>query len=198
MLNAQTLNSRPLNAGALSKFFDWEKVAPVQRQSVYLFEVSGVRIPISSFQATMRNEGQSYLQAIVPAGTQFADVLAGMYGATMEILKGYRYPDDSLSPLEAIATAPLELIRGDEGPSSDSLSLSGYGQLTASTPLLRQLRNVRYRSVNDGVRRVRCDIDLFLRPGHTATDSDGFEFSVATIQYYVGTRSDFMEVIEDG
>lgn len=180
------------------EFRDWEKFAPIERRNIYLFTVGDLQLPISSFQATMRVEGQSYLQVIVPAGFQYSSVLASSYGLSMMVRKGFLYTDGSLSPLELIATAPLEIVRGDWGPTSDSLTLSGYGALEPAAFLTRDLRNVRYRSLSGGSRRVRCDIDLFLRPGHTAIDSDGTELSVSVIQYFVGARSDFMEVIDNG
>lgn len=196
MLNGSPLNGHALNASA-DVFVDWSIYAPIERITVYLLDVDGVRIPMSSFQATMRgSDGKSYLQAVIPNGVEYLNELPS--GAIMRILMGFKYPDNSYSPLEEIAQAPLEILRYDEGARSNSVTISGYSALPAATGIERQLTGISYRSVNQGKRRVRCNIDLFLRPGHTAIDGDGEAFSVANIQYFVNDKSEYMEVLQGG
>lgn len=200
-LNASTLNGAMLNGRAgssLRAVVDWSLLAPIERQTIYVLAVGDERIPISSAQATMRSDGQSYLQAVVPNAGDWIDTLAAVKGSMMRLRKGFRYADGSLSPLEAIAEAPFEQLRGDEGANSYSATLSGYGAYKLTTMSTRQLAGVQYRSMNDGVRRVRAEIDLFLRPGHQAIDADGVQFAVGTIQYFINTARDFMEVLQDG
>lgn len=201
LLNGSALNATGLNGSAASSGegdYDWEALAPTERQVVYQATVGEVAVPVSSFQSTMRLTGQSFVQMVVPDGDAYIDALAPAAGATMTVAKGYRYADDSLSPLEPIAQAPFQQLRSDDGANGMTLTLSGYGLFESAGLRVRPLRGVTYRSVNQGNRRVRCEIDLFLRPGDTAVDSDGAQFSVATIQYFVGAASDFMEVMQDG
>lgn len=195
MLNGWALNSKALNSAG-AEFVDWSVFAPVERVTVYLLDIGGVKIPMSSFQATMKTDGKSFLQAVIPNGVDYLNQLHT--NALMRVLMGFKYPDGTYSPLEEIARSPLEILRYDEGASSNSVTVSGYAALSASTGVTRQLTGVSYRSVNQGRRRVRCSIDLFLRPGHMAMDSDGQVFSVGIIQYFVNAKSEYMEVMQDG
>lgn len=193
--NAQTLNGPAGSAGVV----DWEALAPVERQRVYVFDVGSLRLPISSAQATMRLTGQSFLQAVVPAGDQYIEALTTLKGQPMALRSGYRFADGSLSPLEVIATAPFDMVRPDEGTRGVTLTLTGYGNLPAVPVNTRTLQEVRYRSTDaSGKRRVRAGIDLFLKPGHTAVDSDGISFTVGVIQYFINASSESMEVLQDG
>jgi hypothetical protein len=202
MLNSSTLNSKPLNGPSTSGFpevNDWSLMAPVERQAIYVLEIGELRLPISSAQASMRRVGQSFLQVVVPSAREYVDALQTLLAETMTLRSGYRYADGSESPLEDIAEAPFEQLRRDEGPFRDTLTLSGYGERSTTTIAERELRRVQTRSGGtDGRRRVRCEIDLFLRPGHTAIDADGVSFTVGVIQYFIGTQSEAMEVIQDG
>lgn len=169
---------------------------PLARVEVYLLLIDGQQVPKASFQATMRAEGKSFVQAVLPA----ADHLPPLeYGALMEVRLGYYYPDaDEYSGLETIAQAPLEIVRSDEGASRFTVTVSGYGPLPNYAPGQRQLHGVRTRSVSQGKRRIRCDVDLLLRPKHYAIDEDGTSFRVETIQYFVNSASAAMEVTERG
>ncbi|MGM0703892.1 MAG: hypothetical protein ACQEUG_16040 [Pseudomonadota bacterium] len=199
-IGSAALNTRPINGAGWRLVYVPGEVehapAEFELRTVYLLEIGEYRVPMSSFQATMRREGQSFLQAVIPNGSEHLAALADE--APMQVLMGLRAPDDTLTDLEAIASAPLQIIRHDEGGNSDTLTVSGYGPLPPQGSNARRLRGISYRSVNQGVRRVRCQIDLLLRPGQVAIDSDGSSFMVATIQYFVGARSEFMEVLEDG
>lgn len=199
MINTGPLNAIPLNSPPGNPFVDWEAFAPVERQAIYVLDVAQLRLPMTSAQATMRRTGQSFLQAVVPNAGAYAGDLASLTGEPMILRTGYRYADGSLSPLEDIAQVPLQFAPRATGPVNDTLTLSGYGERTAGAGLSRPLRQIQTRTTGqDGRRRVRCGIDLFLRPGHTAIDSDGGEFTVGVIQYFINATSQAMEVIEDG
>jgi hypothetical protein len=201
MLNSWTLNSQSLNSIGSSKdpFIDWTLFAPAERQAVYMLDVGELRLPITSAQATMRRTGQSFLQAVVPNAGAYAGELAALTNNPMILSSGYRYEDGSLSPLEPIAQAPFQLSSRATGPVNDTLTLSGYAQRPAGSGLSRPLREIQTRTTGqDGRRRVRCGLDLFLRPGHLALDSDGTGFTVGVIQYFINATSEAMEVIEDG
>lgn len=202
LFNGPILNGATFNGSSstgLPDVEDWTLSAPLERQSVYFLDIGNLRVPFSVAQATMRKTGQSFLQVTVPGGGQYVDELTALANEPMILRSGYKYADGSLSPLEPIAEVPFEQLRRDEGSSSDTLTLSGYGERPTLTSTTRVLANVRYRSTDAlGKRRTRCDIDLFLRPGHGAEDSDGIVFPVGIIQYFIGTRSENMEVIQDG
>lgn len=199
MLNSWSPNSQPLNGSSSTAIQDWSLDAPIERIAIYVLDIGVLRVPIRSAQSTMRLSGQSFLQVVVPNGGEYIEALTPLVGEMMRLKTGYRYADGSLSPLEQIAQAPFEDLRSDEGTLSHSLTLSGYGVRDQTGSAVRVLPKPRYRSVaTDGRRRVRCDIDLFLRPGHTAIDSDGLSFAVGVIQYFINADNEFMEVIQDG
>lgn len=199
MPNNWSPNEQTLNGSSEGAAFDWEVSSPIERQKLFLLDIGNLRLPISSAQATMRLTGQSYLQAIVPAGDQYVDELATLVDEQMLLKSGYMYADGTLSPLEVIANAPFEQLSRSEGSASDKLTLEGYGVMEAASDNTRSLNEVRNRSTSaTGRRRVRCSIDLFLRPGHTAIDGDGVSFTVGIIQYFINSSSDAMEVIQDG
>lgn len=199
MLNTWTLNSRPLNGAGTVTVEDWTLVAPLERQTVYVLDIGELRLPISSAQATMRLSGQSFLQAVVPNADQYADALSSLVGETMILRGGYRYADGSFSPQEVLSACPLQTSSRATGPVNDTITLSGYAfKPTLTTTPGRALREVQARTIaQDGKRRVRCSIDLFLRPGHTAIDTDGTAFVVGTIQYFINATSEVMEVLQD-
>lgn len=201
VLNASPLGSWTLNGRggvivtecveAAGPLFD-----PLARTEVYLLLIGGVQVPMATFQATMRAEGKSFVQAVLPAGGQLPPL---SYGALLEVQLGYYYPDaGEYSGLETIAQAPLEIVRSDEGASRFTVTVSGYGDKPRYRPRQRQLNGVQTRSINQGIRRVRCEIDLLLRPDHYAIDEDGASFRVETIQYFVNSASAAMEVTERG
>lgn len=175
---------------------DWEASAPTERQTIYVLDVGSVRVPISSAQATMRLSGQSFLQAVIPNAGAYATELAAMVGETMLLRSGYLYADGALSSLEIIAAAPFQLSSQATGPVNDTLTISGYGHRITTTSATRALRGIQTSTIGqDGKRRVRCALDLFLRPGHTALDNDGTALTVNIIQYFINATSDGMEVI---
>lgn len=207
-LPGSVLNSSPLGSWALNgsggtivigcddgpqgALFD-----PLERVEVYLLLIGDLRVPMSSFQATMRRAGKSFLQAIVPAGDTVLPALE--YASLMQVQLGYYYPSvDEFDELETIALAPLEQIRSDQGATRYTLTLSGYGDFPTADPRERTLQGIQTRSVSQGVRRVRCNVDLLLRPGNYALDGDGSSFQVDQIQYFVNATSAAMEVIEVG
>ena len=197
MLNSFTLNSKPIN-GTGYTFEDWTLHLPIERQTVYLLFIgnSEIPVPISSLQSTLRDDGQSFLQVVVPAADQYADLLE--YGALLTVKMGFRLADGSLTELSTIPQVPLQVIRTDESAYSHTATLSGYAPLHERNRVQRNLSKVQTRSINQGKRRVRCEIDLFLRPGSFVLDTDGYLFKVGVIQHFVNVDNEAMEVIEHG
>ncbi|WP_136247925.1 hypothetical protein [Halomonas borealis] len=199
-LGRAALNTRSLNGTRVQRVYVPGKaeiiVPQFELRSVYLLEIEGIRIPMSSFQATVREEGLSFVQAVIPDGS--AHVANVAVEGALRVLMGYLAPDDTLTALEEIASAPAQTIRHDLGGTGDTLTVSGYGKLAGAGSLARTLEGVSYRSVTQGRRRVRCSTDLLLRPGHVATDNDGATFIVGEIQYFINARNEWMEVVERG
>jgi len=201
MINGGAINAAPLNATYSEPFVDWAAdIDPITSQTYYACEIDdgvldSIRPPISSWQATVQTGRASYTQAVIPAATAWVDAVdARATTGEMVIYRGVRYSDGSTQEAE-LARAPLDNIRFDAGPINATMTVSGYATLSLQADALtRTLTNVRSESTQNGF-RVRCEIDWFLRPGHTAI-SRGTSFTVSYINYYVNAADEYMDVGE--
>lgn len=154
-----------------------------------------VRVPISSWQATLQTEGASYVQCVVPACTPWQDAL----DAATEFVIYRRAVLTTGGAIDyEMARAPLEQAQFDRGPERQTCTISGYSPALATdldppTTYDRPLMGVRSISSGGGM-RVRCAVDWLLRPGHRAL-VDGGSFVVGYINYYAPTGFDsYMDV----
>ena len=190
----------PLAGDEGGEFVDWSLlIDPITSQTYYAMEISDgvldtIRIPISSWQATVQTDRASFAQAVIPAAIQWVDAVNDRSDGQFIIYRGVRYSDGTAQESE-LARSPLQTIRFDRGPTNATMTISGYATLPASSSVLtRTLQNVRSVSIGSGI-RVRCDVDFFLRPGHTAI-ANGSEFTVAYINYYANSSDEYMDVGE--
>lgn len=190
-----------LIAYTVPEFVDWAgDIDANTSQTYYACEIDdgvldAIRPPISSWQATVQTDRASYAQAVIPAATDWVSAISDRADGEFVIYRGVRYPDGTTQESE-LARAPLGDVRFDVGPTNATMTISGYGTTPPpSQALTRTLRNVRSESTANGLFRVRCDIDWFLRPGHTAV-SRGTEFTVAYVNYYVNSSDQYMDAGE--
>ena len=201
MINGGAINGAPINEPFGEPFVDWSAdIDPITARTYYALEIDdgvldAVRIPISSWQATVQLGRASYAQAVIQAALQWVDAVNDRADGQFIVWRGVRFPNGDTEESE-MARAPLQQINFDQGPTNATLRVSGYRtQPPPSGGLTRTLRNVRSRSVSAAGLRVRCDIDFFLRPGHTAI-ALGDEFTVAYINYYTNASDEYMDVGE--
>jgi hypothetical protein len=156
-----------------------------------------VRVPISSWQATLQQGRANYVQCVVPG---VAPWVSSIGDATEFVLTRQAVlPDESVFEYE-MTRAPLGEARFDRGPTNYTCTLSGYSPGFAvdeepSGAAALVLTHVRSISSGSGGRRVRCAIDWLLRPGQLAS-FEGAEFTAAFINYYVQGRDAYMDVGE--
>jgi hypothetical protein len=167
----------------------------------YVCDISGaaqlLRVPISSWQATLQLDRQQYLQVVIPAVTDYVGEISARQ-ATGEFIvsRGARTADgDTLIEYE-MARAPLQTVRYDRGPERYTCTMSGYSAAAAAIPGLGTvaLQSVRMISITDAI-RVRCAIDWLLTPGQTVT-ADGRSFTADYISYYCEATDSYMDVGE--
>lgn len=170
-------------------------------QKYYTLEIDDgvldpIRIPISSWQATVQTGRASYAAAVIPGALQWVDAVNDRADAgRFTVYRGVRYQNGETQETE-MASAPLQVVQFDQGPTNATMSISGYETVTApGYALTRTLTNVRSRSISAAGLRVRCDVDFFLRPGHTAV-AQGDELQVAYINYYANSSDEYMDVGE--
>jgi len=200
VINGGPIGAAPIGAAYDEPFVDWSAdIDPITAQTYYACEIDdgvlvAIRPPISSWQATVQTDRASYAQAVIPAATAWVSAINDRADGELVIYRGVRYSDGSTQETE-LARAPLNDVRFDAGPTNATMTISGYAVLPPPTgALTRTLANVRSES-NSGGFRVRCDIDWFLRPGHTAI-SRGTSFVVSYINYYANASSEYMDVGE--
>ena len=152
-----------------------------------------VRVPISSWQATLRTGASSYVQCVIPA--------AQPWRATINAATSFRIYRRAVTTSGHVfeylmAEAPADTQQFDRGPTNPTCTLSGYapgfsGQ-DVSPGTDRTLTGI--RSISSGASyRVRCAVDWLLRPGQRGV-VDGVPFVVEWINYYVNTNDAYMEV----
>jgi len=199
MTNLAPINSQPIGSAALDDFVDWAAgVDFLTTRTYYALDIDDrtlppIRIPISSWQATMQTGRSSFAQAVIPAAYLWESEIYARPDGEFIISRGAEFEDGSVQESE-LARAPLQTIRRDRGPTNDTLTISGYALIGPATANTRNLQNIRSISTTPGI-RVRCDIDWFLRPGQIA-NAGGTEFTVAYINYYANVGDQYMDVGE--
>lgn len=145
-----------------------------------------VRVPISSWQATLQTGASNYVQCVVPAVADWTDAINA---ATAFRIARTAEPA-GLPVIEyEMAAAPLETISIAQGPTNHTATLSGYSSAFAvdeapPTATARTLIDVRSITSTSGKMRARCAIDWTLRPAQRAYLPDGSSFIVGYINYY--------------
>lgn len=177
----------PLQVPVVWGFSDFAPAVGGQ-QLRYVMRITGdpyLEVPISSWQATLQIDRQTYLQCVVPAVTKYASDIAARRGLSDFVI--YRVTRLSGLALESeMARAPLSSISTSRGPYRHTTVLSGYSQAFSGAPgrPVTPLQDISSISESgSGAIRVRCGIDWFLRPGQQCTTGD-LTFEVAYINYY--------------
>ncbi|MDD2927063.1 hypothetical protein [Rhodoferax sp.] len=187
-----------LGACGVLAFHDFTTVLgeAVSRYVMDLVTPNGVaRVPISSWQATLRAGGSSYVQCVVPAVTDWVTTINA--ATEFVIYRRAVLPSEQAIEYE-MARSPLEQMAFDRGPTNYTGTISGYstgfavGDGHPPAALDRTLTGVRSISQSGGM-RVRCSVDWLLRPGHRAWVGDT-SFIVDYINDYVVRADAYMDV----
>lgn len=208
-----TLNIEPINPTAqatvtidgipvltvtpVSLWHSW-RINPELAQRVYTFTLTGspdVVIPVTSIQARLRDGAPTFISVVVPSMDYAGDIAARSSGE-MIIKRGNRFPNGTMQ-LEEIGRATLNEIRTDEGPNNQSITLTGRTTQSNTAPKQVVMENIQYRAENKGIRRYRCSVDNFLRPGDTAVIGSE-SIVVGHMSWYVNTNEESMEIVEAG
>jgi hypothetical protein len=150
-----------------------------------------VRVPISSWQATLQTENQCYAGCVIPACDAYIDDIAD---ATYFIIRRCvpTLAGDSIE--DERVRAPVTSTTFDRGPTNSTCSMSGYfdaitTDLAPHSRYDRDLIGVRSSSSYTSGTRYRCAIDWLLRPATRALYADT-SFVVDFINYYVPQGND--------
>lgn len=189
----------PLGAPALLAYSDFTSQLDPAASTFYLMDLVTpgglVRVPISSWQATLQTDVQSYVQCVVPAAT---DWVPDIEAATEFVITRRGMLLDGSTIEYEMARAPTQTISLDGGPFNYTATISGYTPAIAAVEdppaaFDRPLSGVRLVSRNSGNVRVRCNIDWMLRPGQRAF-LDEEAIVVRFVNYYCPGRDQYMDV----
>jgi hypothetical protein len=146
-----------------------------------------------------RRDGEpTYMSVVVPGYDDYADEILARVNGDMVLYKGVKFSDGS-TQLQEIARVDHEAenLRMDKGPSKRSLTLTGHRTVSTTDHNVVTLTGASYRNYSGGLRRYRCDVDPWLRPGDTAVIAGQDEqFQVGFITYTIGVGQEQMEIVE--
>lgn len=165
----------------------------------YLTGTPDLTLPMSSFQCRRSLDGLTQLTVVIPAdGMALMDAIAARVAGDLVIFRGMRIPPSAVDQFDEMLRVSFSSVRYDMGTTRASLSITGERETTSGDSRTRTLRGVSYIN-QDGnrVRRVRCEVDTWLRPGDVAALGAGETLNVQEIVYWVSPQSAFMEVVED-
>jgi len=156
-----------------------------------------VRVPISSWQATLQTDSACYVQCVVPAAAPWASAILA---ATDFVISRQATTAGGQVIEYEMARSALEVREPSQGPNNYTIVLSGYPD--ALTPndnppaaQDRALTGVRSVAGLPGSVRMRANIDWLLRPGMRATYASQ-DILVDYINYYVPGNDQYMDVGE--
>lgn len=163
-----------------------------------MIEGEAVRVPISSWQATLQTGASCYVQCVIPACLDWSEAI----NAADEFVVS-RVADAPNAQIEyEMARSPIGQVSMARGPTNFTATVSGYAPAFAEDEdppetYDRTLSDVRSVTTGTSPTRVRCAIDWLLRPGQRAYYADGASFVVRYINYYVPATGDaYMDVGE--
>ena len=156
-----------------------------------------IRVPISSWQATLQTGLSNYVQCVVPAAQSY---ITQINAATQfKTLRQVTLPNGFVVEYQ-MANGPVQTVTLNQGPFRYTAIIEGYssGFAINETPdpaYNRTLQGLRSVSVSGGNVRVRSAIDWLLRPSQRVFAGDR-NFVASYINYYVGNNDAYMEVGE--
>lgn len=161
--------------------------------------LADLTLPMSSFQATMRDGDPSYLACVIPNAVGYVDAIQARMNGDIVVRKGYRLLDGTVQ-MEEIARVSFETLQLDQGAHSASASLVGHRTTTSSAVKeVTVVGGLSFSSLQaNAKRRIRATLDTFLRVGDTCifgTDAAD-RFIVGSIYYAIDTTQAIMEVTE--
>lgn len=181
--------------------YTWSVPPQVSYVMVYRLTLTGtpdgkpdVELPMSSFQARARDAAQTYISAVVPYTTDNATSIADRPNGELVIKSGPHFPDGS-ETLTEILRVTLDSVATDRGAVNGSITLSGYANAVTRTAISRTMAGVSYTRSSNTDNQIRCQPDLWLQPGDTASDPNtGLSFTVGSIAYVISPTRQEMTV----
>jgi len=136
------------------------------------------------------------IDVIIPSAVESdIDKIESRTSGNIIIYRGIRFTNNS-EQLDELINVPFDNFRYDGGSQSASITLSGYGEYESTHAGNRNLYGISYRNTTNGLRRVRCLIDTYLRVGDIANLGNDETMTVSEITITIDTTNAIMEVAE--
>lgn len=161
-------------------------------------QLSDMYLPMSSFSARFNSGDPSYLEAVIPT-TENLDDLNDRADGNLRLYIVYVIGTREIRNL--LKVIALESIRVDQGPDSQSITLSGHGTKTHAPKVVAVAADEMYYSNTiDGLRRYRIKPNFYMNPGDTVY-IDGITMVADEISWAIsidnsGKVSETMEIVE--
>lgn len=160
-----------------------------------------VRVPISSWQATLQTDSSSYVQCVVPACGDWLDTINAADEFIISRVSTL-YPAYGSATVEGpLARGPVQTLQVSQGGTNYSAVISGYIDALPENDdpdeiYDRELTGVRSIQTYGETISIRCGIDWLLRPGQRATYGS-VDFVVTYINYYVTSYAKTIDAYMD-
>jgi hypothetical protein len=156
-----------------------------------------VRVPISSWQATLNVGRSGYGQAVVPNAESYVDALNE---ATEFVISRQMTLFSGTVVAQEMTRTPADFVTVAQGPQNYTATTYGYPAewpaVEDPDPMFdRTLTGVRSMTVDSSGTRVRCAIDWLLKPGQRAY-AGATPILVGYINYYVPGIDEYMDIGE--
>ena len=179
---------------------EWRPSRDLVVSKVFILELTGeagglttIEIPAPSIQIRRRNGRPTVVQVSFPDDGVLEEIEARSNG-DMVISQGGILAN-GLRQLIEITRVDLDDIRQDEGGRNSSITLTGRRTVSNADPRRVELEQVTYRSVQQGKRRYRTEVDPWIRPGDTVQVGEE-EIVVGVMTYTIRTGREQMEIVE--
>ena len=179
-------------------FVDAVQGLPTRYNLDLVTPAGNVRVPMTSWQATLQTVNQCFARCVVPKADEWLEQLEA--ATAFIVYRSARLANGA--ELEAeVVTAPLETLQIDQGPTNHTASLSGYFDAYPANDdpdsrFDRRLTGIRSISTYESGVRVRCEVDWTLRPAQRAFYGAA-AFIVSYMNLYATCYQDHAEAYMD-
>lgn len=185
-------------AKATHDFLDAVEGLPTNYNLDLVTPTGNVRVPMTSWAATLQVENQCYARCTVPGADAWLDALEE--ATSFIVYRSARLPSGGVIEAE-IVTAPLDTLQIDRGPTNNTASLSGYFPAyeeddDPDPQFDRVLTGIRSTSSYESGLRVRSDIDWTLRPAQRAFYGEA-SFIVSYMNLYATCYKEYADAYMD-
>lgn len=164
----------------------------------YVFDLntdSGIlRIPVQSFQSRLKDDGFSYLDVYIPAGTQYIGI--AKIGQKMSIKRVVTFTDGSNIESE-ITVSTSTSVTPTLSANNSTMTISGSYQYPANNnPKSIALTAIQYVAYYNSTINIRSQPNSQLQPGDVISYG-GLDYTASEITMFVDSTSSYLEVSGD-